>query len=81
MTCFDLTWVMSILIWAVVIGAIIAVVRLLLPRVLAQFGAAGSLVLSILNIIVWAVVLIVIIIFAFELLSCLSGSLRMPRLR
>lgn len=78
--CFDLSYLMNVLIWLVCIGAFVAVIRLVLPRVLAQFGDAGSLMLSILNIILWAVVLIAIIIFAFDLLSCLSGSLRLPRL-
>lgn len=72
--CFDLHWVMTVLIWLVVIGAVIAIVRLLLPQVLANFGAAGTLVLQILNIVIWASVLIAIIIFAFELISCLVGS-------
>ncbi len=72
--CFDLHWVMTILIWLVVIGAVIAIVRLLLPQVLANFGAGGSLVLQILNIVIWAAVLIAIIIFAFELISCLLGT-------
>ena len=79
--CFDAEWIKSVLIWLVVIGAFVAVVRLLLPRVLAPFGDAGTLVLSILNIVLWAVVLIAVIVFAFDLLSCLTGSLRVPRLR
>ncbi len=72
--CFSLSWVMNVLIWLVVIGAVIAIIRLFLPLVLAQFGAAGTLVMQVLNIIIWAFVLIVIILFAFELLSCLLGS-------
>lgn len=70
---------MQLLIWLVVIGAIVAVVKLLLPYVLAQFGTAGTLVVQILNIIMWAVVLIAIIYIAFELISCLLGGV--PSLR
>ncbi len=70
----SLSWVMNVLIWLVVIGAVIAIVRLFLPLALAQFGGAGTLIMQVLNIIIWAFVLIVIIIFAFELLSCLLGS-------
>jgi hypothetical protein len=65
---------MNVLIWLVVIGAVIAVIKLLLPYVLAQFGAGGTLVMQVLNIIIWAVILIAIIIFAFDLLSCLGGG-------
>lgn len=72
--CFSLAWLMNVMIWLVVVGAVVAVVRLLLPLVLAQFGAGGALVMQILNIIMWAVILIAIIIFAFDLLSCLGGG-------
>lgn len=72
--CFGLAWIMNVLIWLVVIGAVIAVIKLLLPYVLAQFGAGGTLVMQVLNIIIWAVILIAIIIFAFDLLSCLGGG-------
>lgn len=44
--CFSLAWLMNVLIWLVVVGAVVAVVRLLLPLVLAQFGGAGTLVRS-----------------------------------
>lgn len=79
--CFSVEWIERVLIWLVVIGAVIAVVRLLLPQVMANFGAAGALVLQILNIVIWAIVLIAIIIFAFDLLGCLGGSslFRLPR--
>jgi hypothetical protein len=72
--CFSLSWVENVLIWLVVVGAIIAIVRLFLPLALAQFGGAGTVVMQVLNIIIWAFVLIAIIILAFELLSCLMGS-------
>jgi len=78
--CFSIEWIKDFLIWLVVLGAVVAVVRLFLPRVLAPFGEAGAMVLQVLTIIVWAIVLIAIIVFAFQLLSCLGG-VSMPRLR
>ena len=78
--CFSLAWLQSILIWAVIIGAVIAIVRLLLPMALAQLGGAGSTLLAIINIMVWAFVAIVVIYIAFGLISCLvgSGTLALP---
>jgi len=78
--CFSLGWLQQILIWAVLVGAVIAIVRLLLPAVLAQLGGAGSILLQIINIVMWAFILIVIIYIAFGLISCLvgSGTLALP---
>ena len=73
MACFSLAWLESLLIWAVIIGAAYAILKLLLPLVLQNFPG-GALIQQILWIILWAVVLIVIIMFAFGLLSCLLGG-------
>lgn len=72
--CFNMVWFENILIWLVIIGAVVAIFKLLLPLVFNQLGVAGAVILRIINIIVWAIVLIFIIIFAFDLISCLSGS-------
>lgn len=72
--CFSLEWFKDILIWLVIVAAIVAILRLLIPAVLTQFGWAGGLIMNILNIVVWAFVLIVIIIFAFGLIECLIGA-------
>ena len=74
MMCFSLDWIMHLLILAVCVGAVVAVVKLLLPYVMGPLGEMGGLVLKILTIIFWAVILIMIIYFAFELLSCLFGG-------
>jgi hypothetical protein len=74
MSCFGLAWLMNLLIWLVVLGAVVAIVRVLLPLVLSNLGAAGSIILQILTIVMWAVVVIAIIYFAFEMISCLLSS-------
>jgi hypothetical protein len=80
MSCFSLQWVEQALIWLVVVGAVVAIIRLFLPPIMANFGPAGATLMQVLNIILWAVVIIAVIIFAFELLSCLiGGGLRLPR--
>jgi hypothetical protein len=72
--CFDLTWFENLLIWLVVIFAIIAVVKLLLPLVFSRMGFAGEIILRIINIAIGAVVTIFIIIIAFDLFSCFSAG-------
>jgi len=81
--CFDLAWFENLLIWLVVIFAIIAVFKLLLPLVFGRMGMAGEVILRIINIGVWAVVTIFIIIIAFDLITCLSAGgfhFRLPSL-
>lgn len=82
MGCFSLGYIENLLIWLVVIGCVFAVIKLLLPAVLAPFGGPGALVIQILTIVVYAAILIMVIIFAFELISCLlGGGFSGPRLR
>jgi hypothetical protein len=72
--CFDLTWFENLLIRLVIIFAIIAIFKLLLPLVFNRMGMAGEVILRIINICIGAVVTIFIIIIAFDLLSCLSAG-------
>jgi hypothetical protein len=74
MGCFSLGWLEQLLIWLVVVCAVVAIIRLLLPLAMAPF----PVVLQILNVIMYAVVAIAVIVLLFELLSCLVGF---PRLR
>jgi hypothetical protein len=69
--CFSLEWLKDLLIWLVVVAAVVAIVRLLLPMVLAPLGPPATMVLQVVNIIVWAFVAIVVIVFAFDALMCL----------
>ena len=79
--CFGLEWFKDVLIWLVIVGAVVALVRLLLPMALAQLGPPGAVILNVLNILLYAFVAIVVIYIAFDLISCLlgsSGGLRLP---
>lgn len=73
MGCFTLGYIEQLLIWLIVLGAFVACVRLLLPNILGTFPG-GALILQILNIIMWAVVLIFCVILVFDLLSCVVGT-------
>jgi hypothetical protein len=76
MGCFSLGWIEQLLVWLVVIVAVVSIIKLLVPFVLAQLGAAGGIVAQIINIALWAFVCILVIYFAFAVISCLlSGGL------
>jgi hypothetical protein len=56
------------------VAAVVAILRLLLPYVLGQLGVAGDLIMRVINIVMWAVVLIFVIYFCFALVSCLGAG-------
>ncbi len=70
--CFSLASLESLLVWLIIVGAIIAIIRLVVPWVLSQIGI--PIVGQVLNIVLWAVVCIIVIWIVFALLSCLIGS-------
>jgi len=71
--CFGFGWIEHFLIWLVVVGAVVAILKILVPLALSQLGVAGDVVLRIISIIVWAIVVIAIIYLAFGLITCLPG--------
>jgi ABC-type multidrug transport system fused ATPase/permease subunit len=82
--CFSLAWLENLLIWVVIVGALIAILQLFVPWVLAQVGDLGGavgVVLQIVKIIIWAIIVIFVIYIVFDLIQCLmsSGSLKLPR--
>ncbi len=82
--CFSLPWIEQVLIWLVVVCAIIALLRLIIGFVLPQIGLDGAIanvVSRAISIFIWAIVLIAVIIFNFDLIICLSPSLGFSRIR
>jgi hypothetical protein len=75
--CFSAAWFVSLLVWLIVICAVVAIFRLVLPTVLGWLGVAGTLVMQVLNIILIAFVLIVLVWFCYDILTCAS----IPRMR
>lgn len=80
MGCFSLAWFGSVLIWLIVIGAIVALVRLLLPMALAQLGSPAGVIMGVINIILYAVIAIFVVYFAIDLIECAvgAGGIRLP---
>jgi hypothetical protein len=77
MSCFSAAWFVNLLVWLIVICAVVAIFRLVLPTVLGWLGVAGTLVMQVLNIILIAFVLIVLVWFCYDILTCAS----IPRMR
>ena len=70
--CFSLGWLEQLLVWLVIVCAIIAVLKLVVPWVASQLGV--PVIAQVLNIILWAVIVIFVIYFCFAMLSCLGGA-------
>lgn len=77
--CFSLEWFKDLLIWLVIVGTIIALLRLLLPWVLGMFGVAGDVLMRAINIAIACVLAIAVIILVFDLIECVIGH-GIPRL-
>ena len=72
--CFTLGWLEHLLIWLVVVGAVVALVRLVLPLALGALGTAGGVIVQALNIVMWAIVAVAVIVIVFDLIACLLGG-------
>ena len=81
--CFSLDFLKQVLILAVVLVAVIAILGLLIPFIVSKLGLVlgegWALCVAAFRIFIWALVAIIVIIFCFELISCLlsftGGSL------
>lgn len=82
MACVSLGLIENIFIWLIVLGAVWALVNLLVPLILGPLGAAGATIVAALRIVLWAIIAIAVVIFVFELIGCLLGAgLGLPRIR
>ena len=77
--CFSMAWLMNLLIWLVIVGAIIAILQIIVPWVLSKLGASGvfgeaiGIITAVIKIIIWAIVIIFVIYIVFSLIACLLG--------
>ena len=72
MGCFSLQWLEQLLVYCIIIFAVIAIIRLVVPWVLDQVGV--PIIGQVVNILLWAFVCIIVIYVVFALLSCLLGG-------
>ena len=68
--CFSLAWIEQLCVWLVIVCAIVAILKLLLPWVASMIG---GIVPAVINIVLWAVIAIFVIYFCFALIECLGG--------
>lgn len=69
-TCFTLVWVLRVLIWLVVVAAVVAILRVVIPWALGVMGIPTPAI-QVMNIIMVAVVVIALLLFVIEILVCL----------
>lgn len=74
MGCLSLAWLEQLLVWAVIIGALILILQIIIPWALQFFGAAGGVIGQVINIIIKAIIVILVIYIVFALISCLVGA-------
>jgi len=72
MSCLSLGFLQQLIIWVIVIAAIVAVIRLLVPYLTSLIGF--PIIGRIIEIVLWAVVAIAVVYLIFGLLGCLLGS-------
>jgi len=78
MSCFSLGWIEQLCIWLIIVFAIVAIIRLLVPFLAGMIGI--PVVAQIINIVLWAVVAIMCVYIIFTLIACLlsaSGGLHL----
>lgn len=72
--CFSLAWIESLCIYLIFVIGIVAIIRLVVPWLLAQLGGGGGIIAGIINIVLWMVVAIFVVYLCFALLSCIGGG-------
>lgn len=80
--CFSFAWVIHLLIWLVVIGAALALLRLAVRFMLPMFEMPPGLVefvIAAIRIVIWAIVAIAVLIFLGDLIACLAPAFSFPR--
>ena len=79
--CFSLAWLEQLIVWLIVVSAVVAIIKLVIPFLDSLTGM--PIIGRILMIVLWAIVAIALVIIIFGLLSCLvggPGTLGFPRL-
>ena len=71
--CFSLAWIEQLCVWLIVVCAVVAIIRLLVPFLTGMIIGV-PVVGQIINIVLWAVVAIMVVYIVFALLSCLLGA-------
>lgn len=71
MPCFTLGFLEQLIVWLIIVGAIVACIKLLVPWI---SELVTPIVGQVIMIILWAVVAIMVVYLIFGLLGCLVGA-------
>lgn len=75
--CFSMAWFQQLFVFVVIVCAIVAILKIIVPYVLkkagAEIGEGMGILIQIGRVVLWAIVAIVVIYIAFALISCLLG--------
>jgi hypothetical protein len=73
--CFSWDWLLHILILCIVVGAVFAILQIIIPYALSKMGATigegARIVIRCFKILLWALVAIVVVIIVFQMIACL----------
>jgi len=70
--CFTLGFLEQLIVWLIVIGAVVACIKLLVPYIISEIGM--PILGQVIMIVLWAVVAIMVVYLIFGLLGCAIGS-------
>lgn len=75
MGCFTLGWALQLCVWIVIVIALVSILRAVIPWI-ESWAGLPSIVITVLNIVIWAVIAIAALYIIFGILSCVfSGGL------
>lgn len=74
--CFSALWLMNTLIWLVVLCAVVAILRIIVPWAFAQMGVSLDPLMRVINIIIGVVIFIAVVWFIYDLYVCSVHSAR-----
>ncbi len=75
--CFSAAYLVGLLVWLVVLCAVVAILRLLVPWLMTTLGIVADVPMRIINIIIGAIVIIALIWLCFDLITCAGMYPRM----
>lgn len=72
--CWSLGFLEDLIIRLIILGAIVAIIKIVVPWILGLIGGVGAPIVQIIYIVLWAIVAIWCVIICFELIQCLIGA-------
>jgi hypothetical protein len=72
MGCFSLAWIEHLLIEAIIVIAVVLILKIIIPAILSVLGGPSGWVMQVINIVIWAIVLIFLVVVIFGLLMCVG---------